>query len=296
VFEELPTDLCERVFEHLDAGALVRAGRVSRAWHSASESDALWRRMCARLWVTKVYVPERFTCPGANPAHRTARERYTASLADAKRVRITRDEVCELTWFFRFKSSAGRWWTLNDTYWQGFGARSLRFLPDGRISRNGSSGDGLTWTFAIPPMDEEEDGKAGALARESILDPGASGGTAIVVRHPQMGRFPTELVSRHSDWGFLLSSAWVVYANTPMDRSTARTDGLSDSQLDRLVKPFQWAEAEAYNTHLVSDDESEGEESVDEGTGEEDEEKGTDDDDDDEAQGEGEEEAEKAGV
>lgn len=222
---------------------LLCVSEVCAAWRQLAGDDRLWRKLCARLWATKAYIPQRFL---EGTALSTPRERYVASIADSTRTEITRDELCSLTWFFRFKRAAGSHWCGDDPYWQGSVARCVQFRPDGTIGRNGDKLEGLRWAFV-------DHGVVAAPPPHAAGEPGASG-TAIAVESSQMGRFPTEVLHRQRDWGWCLNSLWVVYSTTAMERKRARKDGLADSQLDDLVLDFQHAQAEAYNQQGDSDD------------------------------------------
>jgi hypothetical protein len=87
---------------------LRRAELVVRAillMHAApvSRGRKVWDRLCRRLWSTKVYVPQRFV----NQLGGNSKEAYRQSLADGRRQTITKEELVQFVWNFRFKEAAG---------------------------------------------------------------------------------------------------------------------------------------------------------------------------------------------
>eukprot|EP01052_Picozoa_sp_SAG31_P033559 SAG31_NODE_3811_length_3861_cov_3.645401_1_plen_313_part_00 len=90
-------------FQQITEGkALLLCSHVCRAWRAAADEPALWRRLCARLWDGRAYVPRRFTesLPGGNVAgwRPYSKAAYFASIRDAERTELTADELCQFTW------------------------------------------------------------------------------------------------------------------------------------------------------------------------------------------------------
>jgi len=133
--------------------------------------------------------------------------------------------------------------------WQGEAARTLKFRPEGFIHWNGSFND-MEWRFVDPQKDEDQ-GHAGAQDNSETQS-----GTAIKTCHRLMGSFPSEVVLRHSSWGFILNSPWVVYTSFPMFREDIDRE-VSDSGLRSSVASWQWAEAEDYNQLQAGSDDEE---------------------------------------
>mmetsp|Transcript_8635 Transcript_8635/g.23707 ORF Transcript_8635/g.23707 Transcript_8635/m.23707 type:complete len:288 (+) Transcript_8635:56-919(+) len=237
--QQLPLDVWERTFAFVDALSLLQCALVSRAWRIMARDGKLWAALCDELWRTKLYVPKLF---------RSAREpgvqTYFRSLEDARRDCITAEEMCELTWSFRFKANAGSVWTYNDPYWSGEPARHVSFGPDGSITRDGQYLDGWRWDFCEVPV---EGGSNFVPLAHACGGRGPARGCGVSVTHHVFGTFPAQLVHRHSSWGFILNSTWVVYSSVPMLKATAREEGLCDASLRGLEQPWQWAQATEYN-------------------------------------------------
>ena len=287
---------CNVIFEHLPRAAALTSAAVCKEWRKVATSDVLWRKFAADLWATKVYVPQHFRNMVSEPNQ--ARSAYFGALKDAKRTAITKDELCSFVWSFRFKRSAGKAWTSSDPYWSGHLARKVAFQSDHTIkwSRAHDSDDddgwhllNMAWGFVSPPLDAGSRrrcrhldlrrlvlGHRGWLAVGSAAGAKADGenqapvdgqceGCALVVQHGQSRCYPSELVVRHADsWGFLLNSAWVLYASFPLCKESDHAS-LSDKRLNKLVQPWQWDEANEYNGSSDSEEEEEEEEEEDDG-------------------------------
>jgi hypothetical protein len=146
---------------------------------------------------------------------------FLVSCADSHRQEITATELCDSTWSFRFKESAGDLWTAHDPWHLGGEARQLVFLPDGRVLERVEDGDHhilrhpfatnthhpngfrVTWRFVSAPLMENENRTQGAYLRLSVA-----------------GRdVPTYVVRRHQpNWGFLLENCWGIFASFPLPR------------------------------------------------------------------------------
>ncbi|XP_074292291.1 uncharacterized protein LOC141619166 [Silene latifolia] len=95
--EVLGQDLMMRCLEFLDANSLALSLLVSRSWFSLSSSDLLWSPVCEQLWVGKAHIPRRSKLPGLSKL-----ACYSRAVVDSKRVRITRDDLCDHAWNFHF--------------------------------------------------------------------------------------------------------------------------------------------------------------------------------------------------
>jgi hypothetical protein len=166
-----------------DHRCVVRCSRVCKFWNAVSRQNILWREMCISLWSDKVFIPECFKT--LNTSGRS-REAFINSLMDSKRTSITSDELSSILFYFRFKEVAGSYWTDQDPFWQKQEPLRITFNTDGRLV--GFPWDVLEakWRFV------DKSGKTcqtrGSFIRVSVNDRSV----------------PTYMVSRHSNWGFIL--------------------------------------------------------------------------------------------
>ncbi len=80
-----------------EAVDLLRCSHVSSEWRAQADDPAFWRRMCAKLWTGKAYVPRVFIVEqgdGALP-RKTA---YFKSIVDGIRSELRAEELCAFTW------------------------------------------------------------------------------------------------------------------------------------------------------------------------------------------------------
>ncbi|EKX54868.1 hypothetical protein GUITHDRAFT_62975 [Guillardia theta CCMP2712] len=234
-FVKLPVELLARVMNHLKAEELLACSCVCKVWKTSALDHGCWLNLCHKLWEGRSYVPSRFL--EMAETHEGVIRAYFASIKDAKRCSITTEELCSFEWSFRFKRSAGRFWTRSDPYWNGSPARTVKFHPEGLVKWE-SDWTRMRWKFVEIPDQTDDNDEEDKIALTE--------GKAIRIEHLDMGRFPTELVQRHRSWGFILNSPWVVYASFPMVRSN-RDRQLSDKVLEKRVRPWQWIEADEYN-------------------------------------------------
>ena len=223
---------------------LAEVAACASALRVAADSAPLWADLCARLWADKALVPERFRALRATAPKRAYRE----SLADASRTRVTRAELCEMEWHFRFKEQAGEAWCGIDPYWAGLRANTFRFEPGGAVRQTGNGWDG--------EGGEGADGAtpAGARRRLDVRLRWRLGGAG--VRLSVDGRpVPTYVASRHRNWGWILQSCWAVYASFALPRPGA-DPSLDDEGLGVTVAS-QWEEAVLYNHRAGGDGEDE---------------------------------------
>lgn len=115
-FLDLPSELLTHVFVHVAPKQLVWCSSMSRKLQKIAADDGVWIQKCESLWEKKRYVPEKFWAEKSQPGQ--ARRAYFGSIKDSRRERITADELCSVTWSFRFKKNAGRIWTRDDPYWK----------------------------------------------------------------------------------------------------------------------------------------------------------------------------------
>ena len=259
-WDAVPDDTLARALSFVDARCLVEGAclccrrlRDLLCDEGSAPGRALFDAACERLWADKAFVAERFR---AARARGDARAALLGSLADARRTTISRDELCALTWSFRFKEAAGAAWTDDDPWHAGGRASRVRFRPSGAVEWLDDRFGGTaveevarTWRFR----------RAGAI--------GAGEACSATIRERgdcvQVGHYPRERAARHAaNWGWILHSVWVVYTSfdMPSARATAtrRWSGtLGEHALARRLASWQWAEVHAYNAEHGSDSDSE---------------------------------------
>jgi hypothetical protein len=139
----------------------------------------VWNDLCLRLWSDKVYVPDKYRML---LAHGKAREALKGSVLDSKRTRITWDEFLVQPFYFRFKQSAGSYFTDIDPFWQRNEALCMKFSQDGPV-------------IGIPDVKWKLNysGCGGFGSFINVI----SGDTCLV----------TYMVTRHRNWGFIIQVA-----------------------------------------------------------------------------------------
>ena len=131
--------------------------------------------------------------PDADPMIGTAfresglsREAFAQSLLDGKRLAITADELVDTVFYFRFKRSAGSYWTDKDPFWTANQPMRISFGRDGSVS-------GFPWD--VLQMRWHFVDQAGHPCE----------GSGEYMRVAVNGRcVPTYKISRHSNWGFIM--------------------------------------------------------------------------------------------
>ncbi|KAL9237739.1 hypothetical protein vseg_012252 [Gypsophila vaccaria] len=187
-------DLMMRVFGRLDARSLVYSLLVSRFWFSLASSDLLWSPLCEQLWVGKAHIPRRSKVPGLSKV-----ACYSRAVTDGKRVRITRDDLCDHAWTFHFTETAPTYWKNIDPYWTGEGPLLRRYFnPDGSLTADPEDkvwgGHESTYTVVTSVTVD------GGVTRENYV---------------RVNRWPRMRVSRRQDWGWDLSNVIVRYSSIP---------------------------------------------------------------------------------
>ena len=162
---------------------LVMCSKVCSSWNTLIKQDVVWQRYCDRLWEGKIYIPLRFSI--LYDAGRM-RESFIQSLLDSTRTAITTDELDHLSFNFRFKRSAGSYWTDRDPFWIDNKPLCISFSRDGSV--NGFPWDILQikWHFVDEAGYRCE--SKGSFMRASI------NGRCV----------PTYKISRHTNWGFII--------------------------------------------------------------------------------------------
>ena len=214
------------VLSWLPMADLARVARVSSSWAKLAVTDSLWNGLCDREWRGRHVAGDIRATRDIQP-----RAALRRSLAEARVNHISKSELVNLEWSFRFKRSAGSEWYGSDPWWLDEPARTLRFLADGTVRWAEREWDGLMrWKL--------------------------EGGSILRVKHRELGAFPGERLVRHpNNWGFIFNSPWVVYCSFPLTRATDDKH-VSDRSLARHIQPWQWREADEYNMDPDSDSDS----------------------------------------
>ncbi|CAL4933734.1 unnamed protein product [Urochloa decumbens] len=95
--EALGEEVMGRVMELLDARSVARCTAVSRAWRGVAADDRLWAPKCAELMAGKAHIP-RLTLIRTGSKLST----YSMAIMDGKRSRITKEDLCDHAWEYRF--------------------------------------------------------------------------------------------------------------------------------------------------------------------------------------------------
>lgn len=183
------------VFSHLEARDLARCAGVSRRWCGLAATEKLWEPLWEEASHGKFILPQVHAEAAISKfsAFRTAQQ-------DAKRLTITQEELCAIVWDFIFKPDAGDWWTDNDPYWNG--AEPMR-----RVFNNDYS---CAFLGPVPPMFAEEV-QQWDFRWEFTRSRHGRRGQFVRVRVVGLPPWPSMLVTRREDWGWMLENEWVTY-------------------------------------------------------------------------------------
>lgn len=170
------------ILSSLQPEALRACAQVCKSWRAFADDNDAWDRHCTSLWADKKYIPAAIK---QDKGRKTA---YHNSLVDAKRTAMTIDELCDPTWLFKFKSTAGDFY-----YLLAAGHRMHRhFHRDHTLT--GPSADPL-WGALEPTYNwvfrKSKDGVRGLFV--------------------QVNRFPSLELSRDEHWGWKMENKWVEF-------------------------------------------------------------------------------------
>lgn len=184
-------DLLVQIMSFLEPEMLCSCQLVCKAWMPVAVEPKLWRQQCQILWADKIYIADKVL------RSKSWKQAYVTSIADSTRCHITEDELCSFPWTFRFKSTAGTYWTHCDPSWNKSGAPMYRFFHhDGSITPN--DGD--------PYWGNHESRWAFRTSRLGRTGP-----------YVQVNHWPSMEISRTSNWGWEMQNLWVVYqADLPL--------------------------------------------------------------------------------
>eukprot|EP00588_Corethron_pennatum_P008991 CAMPEP_0194265998 /NCGR_PEP_ID=MMETSP0169-20130528/1049_1 /TAXON_ID=218684 /ORGANISM="Corethron pennatum, Strain L29A3" /LENGTH=327 /DNA_ID=CAMNT_0039006579 /DNA_START=83 /DNA_END=1066 /DNA_ORIENTATION=- len=270
--ESLPDDVFLVLVSFLPTRSVRDLMMVDKTVLRRCLSDLVWDALCQVMWRDKVNVPaEALRMRDMIRIRGGARmiDVFKMCHLDSKRQEVTKRELCSKPWCFRFKESAGSLWTSSDPWWNGGGARHLRFLPDGKIllakpdnigrhdneetatknnkkrklnksltdePRKENCSDSFSevkmrWRFVTRPLDCYESRSIGAYVRISI------NGRDVPTYHVR--RSPT------SNWGFTMENCWGLYAS--FDLPKRGTERLLEDQILFRAQRNQMKEALYYN-------------------------------------------------
>eukprot|EP00026_Physarum_polycephalum_P011954 Phypoly_transcript_12205.p1 GENE.Phypoly_transcript_12205~~Phypoly_transcript_12205.p1 ORF type:complete len:367 (+),score=70.76 Phypoly_transcript_12205:140-1102(+) len=227
----LPAEIFSYILSYLTPPELGKCALMSTMWNEVANSTYVWDTMCDRLWRDKVYVPEEFRQEKSNGNPKRA---YFKSIDDASRKYIKDEELCSFMWNFRFKEAAGDHWLNNDPWWKDSKPARVRFFPDGTSS-----------TLDDWPAPQHDENTGQLVERRWKFINAAAGKQGPRGSFLQINTFPPLIVSRFSNWGFLLQSCWVFYTSFPMPPRGVCTE-LEDSALDVTTETMK-QEAMRYN-------------------------------------------------
>lgn len=230
---ELSDEQLDIVFEQLPNRGLLNAAATCRRYWQAGVAERLWRPRLEALLAGKHFVSARVY------GQKTSLRAYYAAVRDARRTKITREEIASLDYYcFRFKKGAGpgQGWAAQDPWWNGRPAIRLKLCSDGAV---------VSLADAEPFW-----GPAGHRTGtwyhrfEDIVN-----GDALV----SMNGHPSYHVRRHPvHWGVYLQSCWCVLSGFPMEAKGVDPH-MEDEALDVTCEnPRQRREVEIYNEMMVS--------------------------------------------
>ncbi|KAL6641037.1 hypothetical protein ACP70R_019218 [Stipagrostis hirtigluma subsp. patula] len=209
--EVLGEGVMERVMELLDARSVARCTAVSRAWRGVAADDRLWAPKCAELMAGKAHIPR-------STLIRTGSKLATYSMAimDGKRSRITKEDLCDHAWEYRFTISDGAWDHDNCQRLSSFFrccsfSNALRAAPEYWKNLDPS------WKHTGPPMRRyfHPDGYHSADPHDAVwgghectytVITSFVGNGQIREHYVRINRWPPLKVSRKEDWSWELSN------------------------------------------------------------------------------------------
>lgn len=184
-----PPELFLAVLANFSPTELCPLRLVCKAWRALADDPTTWTLLTQKLWEGKVHT-ERF----AALLESDPRAAYAASFVDSKRDLLTAEELCEYDWNWRFKASAGEHFTDGDPWWHGCPSRTRKYYPDGKMGGTIPRPD-ARWRFVL-------------TSEGRIVDrPG---------RFVRVAETPAGVISRRTNWGWIIQSCWSVATSFPM--------------------------------------------------------------------------------
>lgn len=201
-------DVVTKMLTFLDVTHLCRVSRVNCFMKSASSAEQLWEFHWQedtkdKLHVLRLDIPTKFALSHARQ--------------QSRRTWLSKVELTSLSWDFRFRKSAGNEWLDVDPYANGLEAAHVKFHADGSAQFSG-----------IPGLDEKDTMWTWARSGAGKKGPQGSFLKLTVDGSP----LPAYIVTRHSNWGFVLQNCWGVFISFLMPAAGADPSLEDDSLLD----------------------------------------------------------------
>lgn len=215
----IPDEIWWRVGAFCDAQSLHRLRSTHpRLRRLLLHNEAGWRHLCRTLWKNRYHISNetREMLEDDSDPYGAVRA-YEQSKRDARRDFLTEDELCDSTWWFRFKHSAGEDWIRDDPWHRGEPAVRMVFLRNGTV-RSDDIEMVIQWQWIEQPTLLEDD-----LPKDR--------GLGAYVRLTVSGRdVPTYVVRRFAaNWGFIMENCWGIFASFELKLKTLPLR-LSDNQ------------------------------------------------------------------
>ncbi|CAK9866917.1 unnamed protein product [Sphagnum jensenii] len=189
----LGADLMLCMLKLLDVRSLARASVLSKKWKAVVQNDTLWLPKCKMLWEDKIHIPRTAVQTGLLKA-----VAYRIAVKDAKRTTITKEDLCDHVWEFRFKTAAPQYWRNLDPSWRGDRAPMRRYFH-----ANGT----LT-------ADANDPCWGGHEANYTVIDI-TGPGENFTKRFVRVNHWPMMQVHRKENWGWSLVSDFTVFDSLP---------------------------------------------------------------------------------
>ncbi|XBJ16303.1 hypothetical protein VPH35_007969 [Triticum aestivum] len=191
--EVLGEEVMGLVMELLDARSVARCTAVSRAWFGVAADNRLWAPKCAELMVGKAHIPRlTMICTASKLST------YSMAIMDGKRNRITKEDLCDHAWEYRFTIAAPEYWRNLDPSWKRTGPPMRRYFHhDGYHSA------------------DPHDAVRGGHECEYTIITSFVGDGRIRDHYVRINRWPPMKVSRKEDWSWELSNHLYRYNSIP---------------------------------------------------------------------------------
>jgi len=246
-------------FRLLDAPSLAKCCASCRFWQRGAGDPGLWEQLCRQLWENKVYVPVWIQRRRSSGDPQAA---YGLSILDAQRTHVTMEELIGFDWHFRFKASAGDFWTTVDPWHNAEQPWRASFEPP--VTYDSNLASTADFSFCGPLLFLDADGRALfdvewsfvtktpiGLVRKGLRTEDAPLGSFVRAKVRNM-EVPSYVVDRHKNWGFTMESCWVVFTSFPMPPKNADVT-LQDDAL-RVDFAAQEEEVEDYQSQAIEEE------------------------------------------
>lgn len=167
--------------------------------------EAMWKFRCDRLWKDKDKTIVREMCKRA--PMKTYRGKYLHTLRDSRRTNLREDELCNYRWAFRFKESAGEFWTSMDPYWS-----SHRKTCMERCFQSRDIGVPIIYNPGKPdPLDVFKD--ENNMTIKWRLTKSRRGSDGVIRRGTflKLNNWPSSGIERGHNWCWIIQNQWAAY-------------------------------------------------------------------------------------